>query len=107
MVERAEQWRWSSAAAHCGLATPDPMLEMERWRNRWTAAEWAQLLAEPVSSADLSALRHNTHTGRPLGSAEFIAELERATLRVLIPRKGGRPKKPAHDPRQFGLISVA
>jgi putative transposase len=107
MVAAAELWRWSSAAAHCGAASPDPMLEMERWRNRWTVREWGQFLADGQAAADESALRQSTHTGRPLGSAEFVAALEQLTLRPLAPRKGGRPKKPAMDSRQPGFTFVA
>ena len=107
MVEAAEAWRWSSAAAHCGLASPDPILEMERWRQRWTASEWRQFLADAESADEIRTLRHSTHTGRPLGSKEFMAALEEMMSRPLIPRKGGRPKKTVPDRRQLSLTSVA
>lgn len=103
IVASAEQWRWSSAAAHCGIAVPDAMLEMERWRKRWTAKEWGQYLEQAESTADLSALRRATYTGRPLGTPAFVAGLEKLTLRPLAPRKGGRPKRSAVDLRQLGL----
>jgi len=105
MVATAESWRWSSAAAHCGLVTPDPMLEMERWKRRWTAAEWAEFLAAAESPAELSELRQATHTGRPLGTAEFVRALEKAMLRPLAVQKAGRRKKPAAS--QPGLTVVA
>jgi putative transposase len=107
MVSAAEQWRWSSAPAHCLPEAPHGMLEMERWQERWTVAEWNQYLAAREASADVGALRQCTHTGRPLGAAEFVAQLERTTLRPLAPRKGGRPKKPATDPRQNGFALSA
>ena len=44
MAEAPQQWPWSSAAAHCGLADPDAMLQMDRWQQRWTAPEWRQFL---------------------------------------------------------------
>ena len=103
MVESAAGWRGSSAGAHCGAAVPDAMLEMERWRKRWTAAEWGQYLQQAESAADLTALRRATHTGRPLGTSEFVAQLEKLTARPLAPQKGGRPKKAAHDGRQLDL----
>jgi REP-associated tyrosine transposase len=106
MVAAAEQWRWSSAAAHCGAASSDLMLEMELWSKRWTVAEWARFLADAESAADVSALRQSTHTGRPLGTPEFVAALEQSTLRPLAPRKGGRPQKPATDSRQPSLTFV-
>ena len=107
MVVRAGLWRWSSAAAHCGVSAPEPMLEMEPWSRRWTAADWAQFLANAESGAEVNALRRSTYTGRPLGTAEFVAELEHLTMRPLVPRKGGRPKKAAQDRRQTSLVSVA
>ena len=107
MVATPERWRWSSAATHCGLADPDPLLEMERWRKRWTASEWRGFIADAELAADVSRLRHSTHTGRPLGSPEFVAGLEELTSRPLVPRNGGRPKKPSADCRQASLISVA
>jgi putative transposase len=107
MVERPEQWPWSSAAAHCGFARPDPILEMECWRKRWAADEWHCFLARAESATDLAALRRLTHTGRPLGSSEFVVGLETSMLRPLAPRKRGRPNKAAPDLRQLSLISVA
>ena len=107
MVARAEMWRWSSAAAHCGGSDLGPMLEMERWSKRWTAAEWQEFIGDAESVADVGALRHSTHTGRPLGSQHFVEALEELTSRPLAPRKGGRPKKPSADRRQASLISVA
>jgi len=107
MVATADRWRWSSAAAHCGVTSPDPMLEMERWRMRWSATDWSQFLAEAQAVADLPALRHSTHTGRPLGAPEFVAALEEITSRPLAPRRGGRPKKSVAESSQTSLISVA
>ena len=97
MVVSSELWRWSSAAAHCGLASPDPMLEMERWKKRWTVAEWREFLAAAVTADELSDLRQYTHTGRPLGCPEFVASVEEQTQRTLVPRKGGRPKATGTD----------
>jgi putative transposase len=107
MVTGPEHWRWSSAAAHCGTGGGDTALEMERWRKRWTMAEWRAHLAAGELSIETAALRQYTHTGRPLGSAEFVAALEHSTLRPLVPRKPGRPKKPGRDGKQDGLVFAA
>jgi putative transposase len=105
MVPAAERWRWSSGAAHCVPDASDQLLDMVLWRRRWTAAEWREYLAARESATENSALRHCTHTGRPLGSGEFVAQLEQATLRPLAPRKGGRPKKPPPIPaRMISLL---
>jgi len=59
------------------------------------------------SAAELAALRCFTHTGRPLGSSQFVAALETSMLRPLASRKRGRPNKAAADLRQLNLSSVA
>lgn len=51
----------------------------------------------------LAAIRQCTHTGRPLGTTEFVKRLEETTRRQLAPGKGGRPAKPATDPNQEAL----
>jgi putative transposase len=107
MVPEAAEWQWSSAAAHCGSGVPEPLLEMERWRKRWTVAEWSQHLAAGESACDVATLRQYTHTGRPLGSKDFVADLEHSTLRALIPRNPGRPKNRVPDARQKGFTFAA
>lgn len=107
MVPEAAQWRWSSAAAHCGHSDPEAALEMERWRKRWAVAEWSDYLATGESAGDVTTLRQYTHTGRPLGSEEFVADLEHSTLRALVPRKAGRPKQRVQDARQDSLTFAA
>jgi hypothetical protein len=94
-------------AVHCGVVASDAMLEMDSWRKRWTETEWVQYLADGGTHADVAGLRQCTHTGRPLGTSDFVAELEKSTLRLLAPRKGGRPKQPVSDSRQLGLTIVA
>ena len=103
----ADQWPWSSAAAHCNPGIADGMLEMESWQKRWTVTQWSAYLAARESPAEVRALRQCTHTGRPLGTSEFVAALEQTTSRRLAARKGGRPKKPTADPRQDSLAFVA
>ena len=107
MVSAAEEWPWSSAAAHCHSDLAHQGLEMECWQRRWTVAGWRDYLAAAESPTDLSALRRCTHTGRPLGTSQFVAALEQTTLRRLALRKGGRPPKRATDPRQHSLTFVA
>jgi hypothetical protein len=64
---------------------------MEKWRKRWTSRDWQAFLLAGETAADLQAIRENTHNGRPLGTPEFVKQLEGATLRRLTPQKGGRP----------------
>jgi len=106
MVSDAAQWKWSSAAAHCAGA-PDGCLDMTRWQAHWNAAAWREYLAAGVPETAIDALRRSTHTGRPLGTPAFVAALEKSTLRLLAPRTGGRPTKPAPHSRQSKLAFVA
>ena len=103
LVAQPERWPWSSAAAHCGAAEPDSCLEMGTWRNRWDSVSWREYLAVQETEAELQAIRKCTHTGRPLGTAEFVESLEQTTLRRLAPQKGGRRAKAATDDRQAAL----
>jgi hypothetical protein len=79
---------------------------MGRWEKRWPASEWREFLRAD-SPAEAIALRESTHTGRPLGSAQFVAQLEKLTLRPLAPQKGGRPRKPMPDRAQHSISFVA
>jgi putative transposase len=99
LVAEAELWTWSSAATHCGAAAPTELLAMEPWRKQWDASSWKQYLLAGETESEILSVRLNTHTGRPLGTDEFVRELEKAAERTLAPRKGGRPSK-AVDERQ-------
>ena len=55
----------------------------------------------------MAAIRRCTYTGRPLGTAEFIKELEQKTRRRLALQKGGRPRKLTEDTRQGELTFSA
>jgi putative transposase len=91
LAAEAESWRWSSAAVHCRAMAADGWLDMEAWEARWDAATWRDYLRAGQTELDIMAVRHCTHTGRPLGSDEFVRELEERTKRALAPQKGGRP----------------
>jgi hypothetical protein len=57
---------------------------------------WEKTVSDTVFFADPDTV--SLHTGRPLGSDAFTASIEPSTRR-LAPRKGGRPRKSAADPR--------
>ncbi len=102
MVEAAEDWRWSSAAVHCGLIGNDGLLELAPWQKRWESSSWREYLQEKDSEHEATAIRECTHTGRPLGSAQFVRAMEAETQRCLAPLKRGRRKK-VNDKRQVAL----
>jgi putative transposase len=104
LVAEAEAWTWSSAAVHCGATAADGWLEMEEWKERWDVSRWRKYLIAGETESEVMAVRQYTHTGRPLGSEEFVHELEEATQRPLVPRKGGRPAKWVKDERQSEIV---
>ena len=107
MVSAAEEWPWSSATAHCHPDVANEMLEMERWQTRWTAAGWREYLAAGESPTDLGALRQCTHTGRPLGTSEFVAAPNRRLCGGWLRAREDDPQSPPADPRQHRLTFVA
>ena len=96
-------WRWSSAAIHCGARTDDEYLALEMWRNRWTASAWRDYLGMGEMESTPAVIRRRTHTGRPLGSAEFIHGLEKETQRRLMQQKRGPREKIVTDRSQGEL----
>jgi putative transposase len=94
MVRRAENYRWSSAAAHCGLK-PDGVLTKEpEWLRRVRSiGDWSEWLAEGDRPEQLDVLRRHVERGLPCGAEGFIRRLERQAKQLLRPRPRGRPKK--------------
>jgi len=103
LVTEATSWAWSSAAAHCGVAEADTFLRTELWESHWMNSSWCKYLAAGETETELASIRRCTHTGRPLGTQQFVHALEDAMERRLVPQKGGRPAKPRPDARQADL----
>ena len=92
----AESYAWSSAWAHVNkenhpLLSPCPL---EKGISDWSA--YLKLEDRPE---DIRKLIAHEHTGRPLGSEDFVRKLEELTGRVLAPRKRGRKKS------EIGIVS--
>ena len=93
LVRRAENYSWSSAAAHA-RGTPDPLLHPGRpFPDAERVGDWSAWLAEGLERETMDKLRRDTNTGRPCGSEAFLKSLERRLKRVLIPKKAGRKPK--------------
>ncbi len=94
LVERAEEYRWSSAAAHTAGQDTAPLLHMGEWRKQYTVERWREVLRTSVAEDSLAErLREATARGRPFGGEEFVDELERKAERRLRPLSAGRPRK--------------
>jgi putative transposase len=81
LVQRAQDWPWSSARAHLAgrddeLVTVAPALERY--------GDFAAFLGAQADDADVwQALRRSETSGRPLGSAAWLQQLESRTGRTL------------------------
>jgi len=93
MVRKAEQYRWSSAVAHCHVREDKVLTSNEGW---WTQfhkiKDWSHWLAEGDEPERMSVIRRNIEKGLPCGSTNFITKLEKQAGRVLTYRPQGRPK---------------
>ena len=92
LVKRAEDWPWSSVRAHLaggddGLVTVAPLAERY--------PDFAAMLEEQDEDATAwTTLRKAETTGRPIGSAAWLDEMEKRTGRKLKAKpRGPRPKE--------------
>jgi putative transposase len=94
LVQTPEEYPWSSAPAHV-RATKDPTLlgDLPFGAPR-PGREWGEWLAAGMDEPTLGVIRSHTSTGRPLGSREFVAQLEARLGRRLSPRKPGPRRRP-------------
>ena len=94
LVSCAEEYPWSSAAAHTSDRDDTGLLDLDLWRENYTRERWRETLHLGVEAEALrERIRLATMTGRPFGSDAFIAELELTADRPLQPGRPGRPKK--------------
>jgi putative transposase len=90
MVRKAEDYPWSSAAAHCGVRS-DPVLFPLPEPRPAPGAGWSAWLIGEDDGVMLEQLRRQTRNGRPLGDQRFIAELEARLGRRVHALPKGRP----------------
>ena len=100
LVSRAEEWAWSSVRAHFageddGLVSVRPVLD--RWPN------FRDLLLQDYDEA-FSSLRKAEGIGRPLGTADFVIELERRLGRPIARRAPGRKATATPEGEQLKLL---
>ena len=91
LVDRAEEYPWSSAAGHCGLRTDVFAADTPDLTEQ--VGDWRAFLAEQDTPEETEQLRLHTRTGRPLGGVMFLNLLETVLNRAVRPRKAGRPRK--------------
>ena len=91
LVERAEDWRWSSlgprdrAGSGAGLLlSPWPV---ER------PANWAEEVNRPWTESDLARVRRSVRKGLPLGEAAWVERTAKLLGLETALRSPGRPRK--------------
>jgi len=93
LVERAEDFQWSSATTHV-RNRDDGWMDMSAWRLEYSASRWREVLELGVDDEALrERLREATRAGRPFGPGNFVEQIERSSNRILQARPPGRPKK--------------
>jgi len=67
LVRKAENYRWSSAAAHCGLKEDRLLTQKPVWQKEFESiGDWSGWLAEGDEPEELEVLRRNIEKGLPL-----------------------------------------
>jgi len=93
MVEKAEDYPWSSAAHHCGLVANDVLSNRANSVVGISESGWSEWLATAENKAVMKILERNVEKGLPCGKDSFIDKLEQLTNRSLRYRPQGRPMK--------------
>ena len=86
LVERAEEWRWSSLTCRNGDRPEVPRLA------EWPVArpdDWSTLVHSPQTRAEIEAFRRAVRTREPFGSEEWCKAFK-AQLNEPAPRRRGR-----------------
>jgi len=94
IVRKTENYKWSSARAHCGIGEDDILTEKKKWMDKYERIDnWSEWLRVEEEEDRIELIRRNTNKGIPIGSERFIRRLEKISQRVLHYRPVGRPKK--------------
>jgi putative transposase len=99
IVVKAEDYPWSSARPHVEKTT-DPLLSPCPLES--AIGDWSSYLRQTDLEEDIRRFVEYEHTGRPLGSNDFIRRLEQLTGRILVPLKRGRKK---YRKSEIGIVS--
>jgi putative transposase len=101
LCNKAYEWRWSSAGAHCGGEDPSGLLDLASWKHDMDSTQWHQELECADEEQWTTSFHLCTSRGRPLGSDAAIAKLETLLGRRLRPLPRGHPRNP-----QIGTVPI-
>ena len=100
LVERAQDWRWSSVHALLDPEKGDGLTETAPVLERLPA--FAELLNVGEDEARSTALRRSEAVGRPLGDQPFLDRVKAALGRDPKPGRRGRQKLTCDSDKQIG-----
>jgi putative transposase len=92
LVRRAERWPWSSARCWQGGAVRPAYLVAGPVRRPGNWLEWVN---QPLTAAEMEAVRRCVNRGGPYGSAAWVARAATALGLESALRPRGRPRKEA------------
>ena len=99
MVERPEQYRWSSVHANLGLiddplVAPHPRFTALGQDRAARTSAWRDLLQKGIRLGDIEGIRAHLKQERALGDQRFRAMVEKSVGRPVRIRPRGRPRRP-------------
>jgi putative transposase len=96
LAARAQDWRWSSAAAERGgtpALDPGPIARPDNW---------LPYVNEPQTEGEIESLRENVRRGRPFGDTLWVKQTAcRLGVEASLPPLGRPPKPTATPPSLF------
>lgn len=93
MVLKPEDYRWSSAASHCGLKEDSLLAALPASMNGVSQDEWSDWLTLRENTGVTNIIQRNIEKGLPCGDDAFIDSLETSAKRSLRYKPQGRPVK--------------
>ncbi len=93
MMLKSEDYRWSSAAAHCGLQENTLLAPLLGSLKGIPQYEWSSWLALSENQGMVDIIQRNIEKGLPCGDDGFLDRLEAIAKRSLRYKPQGRPVK--------------
>ena len=91
LVDRAEDWQWSSLWIR-EFGDVDHRKLLSAWPVR-RSRDWVQHVNQPINEKELEAIRRSCNRGTPYGSEEWVNKTIKKFGLESTKRKPGRPKK--------------
>jgi putative transposase len=98
IVRKCEEYRYSSAAFHCGLR--DDRLLKPDYRYEEMFDDWLEVVNQMLDKEALEYLRYRTLKGLPGGDRKFVERISHLTGQEYM-KKRGRPSNKINKPGKY------